>query len=61
MHLGELGIPIRMLAALSSFAIGLTTVVQLSQQVRHHALANLEAERGQRDIDFRFLEIQEQP
>jgi len=44
---GELGIAVGVVGPFSRLAIGLTTVVQFPQQVRYHALACLEALRGQ--------------
>src|SRR4051795_1981760 len=45
---GELGIPVRVLAALSRLAVGLTTVVQLAQQVGDDALAGREPQISER-------------
>ena len=44
----ELGIPVRNVAPLPRFAIGLAAIVQLPQQRAEHALADLEALCGQR-------------
>ena len=44
----ELGIAIQVVAALTRLAIGLATVMQLTQQIGDHALARLETLRRQR-------------